>query len=329
MKRLRRSTGWSLLWGVLLGVAYGIFLRSTVRVFHSNLIAVMSISFVFLIPIAMGFVSVFTAERESHQGVLMWIVLPWLPVVLGAAASMIFLWEGWICVVMFIPIGLVWASIGGLIAGGVVRMMKSRAARNVSAACILLLPCMIGPWEQNILTNKDLRTVETTIDIQAPPNVIWGNIERVPTIRPEELRPSWSRRIGFPAPLEATLSYEGVGGVRHATFAGGVLFIETVDVWEPERRLAFSIKAQGDQIPPTTLDEHVKVGGAYFDVLRGQYALEPRGNGVTRLHLSSQHRVSTDFNWYARIWTDAVMRDMQSTILQVIRKRCENTAAPN
>ena len=33
--------------------------------------------------------------------------------------------------------------------------------------------------------------------------------------------------------VEATWSREGVGGVRHASFAGGVVFVETVTVWEP------------------------------------------------------------------------------------------------
>lgn len=323
MPNLRRSTTWSLICGVLLGLLYGLVVRSSMWLFKSTVIGVMSLAFLVLLPLAMGFVAVFIAERESPRGFLMWLVLPWLPVLLGTAASLIFLWEGLICVVMFIPVGLVWSSIGGVIAGAVVQMLRTRAARNMSAACIIMLPLLVGPWERQVFTSNDVRNVETTIDIKAPPDVIWRNIERVPAIRVEELRPSWSRRIGFPAPVEATLSHEGIGGVRHATFAGGVLFIETVDTWEPEHRLAFSIAAQGDQIPTTTLDEHVRVGGPYFDVLRGQYLLEPRGNGVTRLHLSSQHRVSTDFNWYARLWTDAVMADLQDTILQVIQKRCE------
>lgn len=106
-------------------------------------------------------------------------------------------------------------------------------------------------------------------------------------------------------------------------FTGGLFFIETVDQWEPQHRLAFTIAAQTDQIPATTLDEHVRVGGPYFDVLRGEYRLEPLGNGVTRLHLSSRHRISTDFNWYAHLWTDAIMSDLQTRILHVIKQRCE------
>jgi hypothetical protein len=185
------------------------------------------------------------------------------------------------------------------------------------------LPLLVAPWENRVLYHLELRNVENVIDIHAPADVVWRNIERVPPIRADELPSSWSHRIGFPDPVEATLSHEGLGGVRRATFAGGVLFIETIDIWEPQRRLGFSIQAQTDQIPKTTLDEHVRIGGEYFDVLHGEYRLEPLANGVTRLHLSSRHRVSTDFNWYAHLWTDAVMSDLQKRILFVVQQRCE------
>jgi hypothetical protein len=155
------------------------------------------------------------------------------------------------------------------------------------------------------------------------PSVVWDQIKSVPEIRKDELQPSWSRRIGFPDPIAATLSHEGVGGVRQASFSGGVLFIETVDVWEPGHRLAFSIHPETAQIPNTTLDEHVTVGGPYFDVLRGEYRIEPLSNGKVRLHLTSWQRVSTDFNWYAHLWTDAVMSDLQKRILYVVQQRAE------
>jgi hypothetical protein len=122
--------------------------------------------------------------------------------------------------------------------------------------------------------------------------------------------------------VAATLSHEGIGGVRQASFTGGLVFTETVNRWEPEQDLRFSIHANTDSIPPATLDEHVTVGGAFFDVLDGEYRLEQRPDGVL-LHLSSRERLSTHFNPYAGRWTDAVMKAIQEQILAVIRNRCE------
>jgi hypothetical protein len=224
---------------------------------------------------------------------------------------------------------MILASVGGLLGGVAARLIRSNRAKRVTMACVMALPLVTAPWEKPVLYRLDEREVENVIEIKASPEVIWRNIASVRAIRPEELPPSWSHRIGFPNPVEATLSHEGVGGVRHATFTGGLYFLETVDIWDPERRLAFTIAAQTDLIPPTTLDEHVRVGGPYFDALRGEYRLEPLGNGTTRLHLSSRHRVSTDFNWYAHLWTDAIMSDLQKRILVVIRQRCETEMKHN
>jgi hypothetical protein len=313
--------------GASAGLIYGLLIRVASIAFpRSEIFAEMSVGFLFLLPFAMGFITIFLIERRSAQTPVVWAFLPWIPIFGGTIATVLVYWEGMICAVLFLPISLTLSSLGGLAAGYTVRYTSSRKARNLTLGCILMLPLLVTPWEGKVLSQNELRSVETSILINASPDTVWRNIERVREIQPSELGPSWTRRIGFPAPLEATLSSEGIGGVRHATFTGGVLFIEKVDGWQPNERLAFSIHAQSSQIPKWTLDDHVRVGGRFFDVLRGEYVIEPVSDGVVRLRLSSNHRVTTDFNWYAQLWTDAIMRDIQKTILEVIRNRCESTS---
>ena len=308
--------------GAAVGLIYGAVLRFGFG-FEKGILQTVTVGFILFTPFAMGFLTVFVTERDKAHPIWTWFVYPWIPVSVGMAAAGIFLWEGLICIVMFAPIALFAATVGGLAAGVIARRLRSRASKNASLVCVVCLPLIIAPIEHQLLSQRDLRSVESVIEIKASPAVIWSNIERVPAIRTSELQPSWSHAIGFPNPVEATLSKEGVGGVRNATFERGVLFIETVDTWEPDHHLGFSIRAQTDRIPSTTLDQHVTVGGQYFDVLHGDYELEPLSNGVTRLHLRSLHRVSTDLNWYAHLWTDSIMRDLQVRILHVIRDRSE------
>lgn len=314
--------------GAAIGFIYGFGLRILAND-HSSHFAVMTIGFTCLMPFAMGCITVYFAEIGEPQRIRAWIFLPWVPLAAALGATMLALLEGLICVVMFAPLAMILASVGGLIGGLAARLMRSNRAKRVTMACVLVLPMVTSPWEKQVLYQNQEREVENVIDIAASPELIWRNIERVRAIRPDELPTSWSRRIGFPDPIEATLSNEGAGGVRNASFAGGLYFLETVDVWEPRHKLGFTIAAQTDLIPPTTLDEHVRVGGPYFDVLRGDYRLEPLRNGTTRLHLSSRHRISTDFNWYAHLWTDAVMSDLQKRILVVIKQRCETEMKRN
>jgi uncharacterized protein YndB with AHSA1/START domain len=311
--------------GAGIGLLYGLTIRFGYRLFpNSPEFQLMTVGFMLLVPLAMGFITVYLVERKEPQGYAVWIFLPWISILGATLGSMLAAWEGFICAILFSPIAVVFGSFGGIIGGVAARSKASTHAKNLIVGCVLLLPLLVMPLEPRFFSSQEVRQVATSTDIQASPETVWRNIERVRAIQNDELRPSWTRRIGFPAPVEATLSREGLGGVRHASFAGGVMFVETVDVWEPDHRLAFSIHADTTQIPVTTLDEHVRVGGQYFDVLRGQYDIEALPNGNSRLHLSSQHRVSTDFNWYARLWTDAIMKDTQESILRVIKNRCED-----
>src|SRR6185436_6278783 len=88
--------------------------------------------------------------------------------------------------------------------------------------------------------------------------------------------------------------------------------------------LAFTIRADTTNIPPTTLDQHVTNGGRYFDVLDGEYRLEELPAGGTRIHLTSHHRLSTTIDFYASLWSDGIMRGIQERILEVIRQRSES-----
>ncbi len=308
-------------WGAVLGFSYALALRllPALHLVHEGY--VMTLSFIGLMPFAVGFITIFIIEKRQRQSLLTWACVPWIPMAGALLATLLVYLEGVICIVMLAPLALILSTIGGVAGGVTARQMVLRRSRNLSLACVMVLPVLIGPWEPFAMEQRELRSVENVIDIQAPAETIWHNIERVPAIRREELPVTWTRRIGFPDPIEATLSHEGVGGVRNASFQGGIVFIETVDTWEPGRRLGFSIRA--DAIPRTTLDEHVTIGGPYFDVLHGEYRLEKLPDGNTRLHLRSQQRLSTDFNWYAHLWTEAVMSDLQYRILRVIKNRSE------
>jgi uncharacterized protein YndB with AHSA1/START domain len=312
----------SLIQSAILGAIYGVLLRGVVAL-HSNhnSALVMTLAFIFLGPIVIGFLTIRHTEAYQPSPVWIWILLPWISVALMMVATAILCWEGAICIAMALPIALICSSLGGAIAGIISR--RRRIARTPTL-CLAILPFLLAPAEATLNAPIQTRTVATEIRIHASPQTVWQNIERVPAISPAELRPTWTHRLGFPRPIEATLSYEGVGGVRHATFERGLTFIETVNDWQPEHRLAFSIKADTAHIPTTTLDEHVTIGGRYFDVLNGEYSIEPLANGDVLLHLTSHQRLSTDFNGYAGLWTDAVMQNLQTSILEVIQHRCEN-----
>jgi len=109
-----RPRNWKLLiFGAVVGLVYGLLIRVGAQMQIRGWTSVMSMAFLVLVPLAMGFVTVFVVELCEPQPVWIWLLLPWVTVIGGALATIVALWEGFICVIMLLPIALVYASFGG------------------------------------------------------------------------------------------------------------------------------------------------------------------------------------------------------------------------
>jgi uncharacterized protein YndB with AHSA1/START domain len=314
--------------GLALGVAYGLICRllfaPTAKPSSESLEAlwaIMSLSFIFLVPLALGLLVVWYGESVRSW----WrrVFQPWLAGLAFMAAAIVFHLEGFICVILWLPLVWLMSSLGGVLAGVLRDARASDGSKRLCVAVVALLPFVAGPLESLRERETEIRTAHTSIEIAASPAQVWRQIRSVPRITEAEHGPSWSHRLGFPRPTEAMLEGTGVGSIRNARFEGDVLFVEKVTEWEENKRLSFSIAADTKNIPPTTFDEHVTIGGPYFDVLHGTYWIEALGPDRVRLHLSSDQRLSTGFNFYSQWWTVWLMNDLQSYILRIIKARAE------
>ena len=310
---------------MLAGLTYGLVARFAFSVTAiMGVWGIMTLGFIFWLPMALGAVTVFVAQRKAERTWVLSIFLPWIPALLGIGSALLLSWEGLICVIMALPVYLAMASLGGYLVWIGTRRTLQSAPNTVLVATLALLPFLSAQVEQKFALPMTHRLVKTEIFIEASPSTVWQNIIRVPKIRETEQRRISFHVLGFPKPIEATLSHEGVGGIRHASFEGGLVFVETVITWEPQRELAFSIEVDPELVPATTLDEHVVVGGPFFETLAGRYRIEPMEKGGVVLHLESTHRLSTRFNFYSRWWSDLIMRDIQDYILVILKERCES-----
>lgn len=325
--------------GVLLGLAYGVAARLLFDLEpdggdHPVLVGgfvAMSIAFLFVVPFALGAVTAFFAPRVSRFRWFGFVLLPIVPCTLLMGAVLLLAWEGMICIALAAPIFLAMAMLGG-VAMGVFIVRDERGGGRYghssigAVALCVVLPFLMAPAEARVAVPESTRVVLTSIAIDAAAAAVWRQIVRVPAIGESEQPGSLFHRIGIPRPVEATLSHEGVGGVRRARFDSGIEFDETVTEWTEGRGFAFDIRVEPDSIG-ATLDRHVRVGGEYFDVLEGRFRIEPAERGVV-LHLTSRHRLNTRFNAYAGLWTDAIMRDIHRTVCAVVKRRSEAAAAP-
>lgn len=318
--------------GIAFGLFYGLVNRMIVfnpkvsiseNDFFSNIFIITTFGFVFLIPFVMGYLSLATRKqpfKNSIEQFLTAIFMPWIPTFLSLVAAVLTGFEAMVCIIMATPVFLVMSSIGGLV--GSTAITTNKKLNQFILAGIMVLPHSVSALESRIPLHQSIEQVDNTIIINADIATVWQNIESVPLIQEQEQSTSFLHSIGFPRPLEATLSHKGVGGVRHASFEDNVLFVETVTEWDYHKSLAFTIKPRVEKSTSEFLNTKI-LGGRYFNVLNGRYQIEPLKSGQIKLHLSSQHQIATHYNFYAALWTRYIMSDLQQYILKIIKKRCE------
>lgn len=321
-----RGSKFSFIAGVIIGALYGLAAQFILKVADlKDVFSIMTLGFVFVLPICLGVVTVYFANTEARASWRFRILMPWATASLCLLLAMITGLEGTICLIMTIPIYLPLASLGGILGGIYFTSVDSNRMNSFALGGLLLLPFLVSGVEERYPLDDKILQVNTSILINAPSEIVWSQITRIPKItEPQE---SFFYAMGFPRPVEATLSYEGIGGIREAKFEKGLMFLETITDWEKEKKLTFKIRSEPVNTPLTTLDSHVVVGGRYFDTLIGQYEIEKISANQIRLHLFSRYRLSTRFNFYAEVWSDFLMRDIQQNILRVIRSRSEGLSS--
>lgn len=309
-----------LLWGILYGLAARAIFALEFgdnHIFHTE--GLMSLSFLFFAPFVIGLITAYYNDTVTGAIKILVIAMPLFSIIGVLLISVLFGMEGIICALMALPVFAIMALIGGFIGVHVFKRNRDK----VMISLIMFLPFAIAPIERYLGLTTKIFTEETTINISANEQTVWNNITRVKEITTAENKVSLFQVLGFPRPIKAELDTVAIGGIRKAIFDRGLFFTETVTEVVPLSVLRFSIKADPESTPPTALDEHVMVGGKFFDVMEGKYEIEKISGNNIKLHLTSRFRLSTSFNFYSGAWSKLIMRDIQKNILQIIKKRSE------
>ncbi len=306
--------------GLFYGIAYGLASRAIFTMGLSDQAkGLMSISFLFVVPFVIGIITAYYNDTVTSSRKIVVLIMPFFTILGFITPTVILGVEGLICALMAIPIFALMALIGALIGVTIFERRKDKLLISI----FVLAPFLIAPIESQFGLHEKIFTEQTTITINASEDKVWKHITRVSEISTQENNYSLFQFMGFPRPIQAELDTVAVGGVRKAIFDRGLFFTETVTEVVPNKILAFDIKADPNSTPPSALDEHVMVGGKYFDVLEGKYEIEKISDNQINLKLTSKFRLSTSFNFYSGFWSKIIMRDIQNNILQIIKQRSE------
>lgn len=326
-KRRQRTLPYSGWWPVLAGALLGIAFRLIYSGSPGGPLSPMEGEFVYLVPLAVGAFTVYVAETKQRRS---WAYYAWAPVIantLFVFGTMAILLEGLICVIIILPLFVILGMVGGMLMGAFSRATKWP---KQSVYSFIMLPLVLGVIPPHEVEPRQFSSIERSITIPAAPEIVWRQIHDVRDIQPDEVDEGWIYRIGVPLPLAGVTQEIDNESVRKITMGKSIYFDQVVIDWQDERYVRWIYRFYDDSFPPRALDDHVKIGGHYFDLIDTAYRLTPTENGhATVLNIRMSYRVSTQFNWYAESIAQLLIGNFEEVILRFYRRRAMQALSEN
>jgi len=306
------------------GVFAGLALRLIFSGKAGDAYAAMMESFVLASPVLVAVVTVYIAETQARRTWSYYFLMPALANILFVLGSLLILIEGWICAILIFPLFALVGGLAGLAMGAICR--ATRWPRRTIVGCVAMVPLITGGFEQHLPLPRRERVSEREIVVAASAPAVWRELIDARDIQPGEVGDAWLYRIGVPMPLAGVADTQGGDHLRHIAMGKGIHFDQVATEWLENESVTWRYRFDDDSFPAGALDDHVRIGGHYFDLGETQYSIQ-RGAGQTRLRIRMHYRVSTRFNWYAGPIADLLVGNFADVVLRFYAKRAE-AAAP-
>lgn len=274
-------------------------------------------------PLMMGVTSAYILNRRAPQGYGVSVGLGAGVILAGCAALLLFALEGFICIVMAMPIMVPLGAIGGLL-GKAIADATRRSGYELMATIGVLPVLMLA---ETFVNDTPEYAVTTTVEIDAPPEVVWQNVIAFPELPPAE---EWYFRAGIAAPQRARIEGTGVGAIRYCEFTTGV-FVEPITHWEPGRRLAFHVTEQPAPMFELSPYRHVHPPHlhGYLRSNRGEFLLVELPDGRTRLQGTTWYEFEMFPQAYWTLWSHDLIHRIHLRVLNHVKREAEGARTAN
>lgn len=309
---------------VLAGALLALVLGVIVVYLGANVLARYGFGLFLAVPFFTGFIASWALNASEIRSVGSTIAISVaVPVFIGLALIG-FRLEGLVCLLMAIPLALPFSIAGGLTARYCLSGRRVRTTGTGITACVAILPLLLL-IEQSADLQPPVRSVTTSIIVNASADVVWKNVIAFPPLAtPTELL----FRSGIAYPIGAQIIGSGPGAIRYCRFSTGD-FVEPITVWNENHLLAFNVASE-----PPSLNElgigpiHTPhVDRNYMRSKHGQFRLIALDDRHTLLEGTTWYQ---DFFWpqsYWGVWSDTIVHRIHARVLQHVKAQAESQLA--
>lgn len=230
--------------------------------------------------------------------------------------------EGIICLAMATPLAIGVGLVGGLTGYAIqASLPRNEGVPRMLSCFALFIPLlMVGEFFSPV----PFPTYEnvSTIDIAAPPHVVWKYLIDFPRLKePTEL----IFKTGIAYPIEAKISGRGPGAIRECIFTTGK-FVEPIEIWDEPKLLRFGVLEQAPPMHEMSL--YPKLHPPHLDhyllAKQGQFRLKANGANQTKLYGSTWYENRMGPGAYWRLWSDWIIHSIHMRVLNHVKTLSEN-----
>ena len=279
----------------------------------------MSLSFLILLPFSIGAISEYIFSFNQMASNVQILKRRSLIVLVLLILGAIVLKEGVICLIMAAPIYLVFALLGAFFMRSLCRKIWKPYKRIYSIGLLPLLGLLFLP---NITQYHQGYTTKSLV-IDASREQVFAAINNIQNIEPNEIKRSPIFTMGFPKPQSGMTISTDQGAVRQIHWERGIYFEENIIQSTAPEKLMWTYRFIPTSFPKGSLDDHIEIGGAYFNLLTTDYRLEAINDNQTKLILRIDYRLSTELNFYSDLWVQYVLNEFSDVVLNIYKHRLE------
>ena len=306
--------------GIALGAAYGLIYRLLCEQDGADKVfdfSIYSVSFVWILPIVIGIIPIIFAPKEVLKSRWKPILFPMASVFLFFLFALASGLEDLLCLLILVIPYLIAAGIAGVLVSLIIVKTSSKKLYT-----IVLLPFLLNPIEAFLPNQTEQFNIESSIAIEASPDIVWEYLVEVPEIKKEEYSSGILNAIGVPRPLRSKLEVIDGETYRIGYFSNGLKLCESVSEQDRPRLLNFKIHMDKSELRDTPTDKHL-LNSDYFKFENITYLLDRQEDGTTVLRLSCDYRLQSKMNGYANFWAERVIKDFETRLLDVLKKKVE------
>ncbi len=281
--------------------------------------AMLTTAFLIFLPFSFGaLVEYLTTLNRPHSIAKVLLQQLWVLLAIIVVGGVI-LREGVICLIMAAPIFFACSTLGAFAMRALCRHLWKPSKKIYSIALLPLLGLFLLPdlsQYHNGMTKQE-------IVVNAPIETVFASINNIQQIQPNEIKYSPIFTMGFPKPISGMTEQTEEGLMRQIYWQRDIHFQEKITQSKAPTQLAWTYVFTPQSFPKGSLDDHLKIGGQYFNLLTTDYQLEAVSPTQTRMTLNIDYRLSTEVNWYADLWTRYVLNEFSDVVLNIYKRRLE------